>query len=180
MAEAELTTIARPYARAAFIYGLEQDDGLAHWSRMLALLGAAAGTDVMETALDDPQLSHEQEAGLLIDLLSDELDEYGRNFVHILAENGRLLLLPEISELFEDLKAQHEKTADVTVVSAFEVSDEERQQLAEALKRHLQKEIELTTEVDQTLLGGVVIHADDTVIDNSVRGKLVKLSHALK
>ncbi len=179
MAEAELTTVARPYARAAFSYGLDQTDGLSRWSRMLALLGAAADTDVLEAALDNPQLSHEQEAFMLIDLLADELDEGGKNFVKILAENGRLPLLPEISAIFEDLKAQHEKTMDVTVTSAFEVSDADKAKLGDALKQRLQKEIDLSAEVDQSLVGGVVIRADDTVIDNSVRGKLEKLAHAL-
>ncbi len=179
MAEAELTTVARPYARAAFSYGIDHEGGLARWSRMLALLGAAADTQVLEDALDNPQLSHEQEAGMLIDLLEGELDDPCKNFVRIMAENGRLPLLPEVSELFEDLKAQHEKTMDVVVTSAFDVSEEDKAKLAEALKKRLQKEIDLSATVDQSLLGGVIIRADDTVIDSSVRGKLEKLAHAL-
>ncbi|MDZ7686752.1 MAG: F0F1 ATP synthase subunit delta [Gammaproteobacteria bacterium] len=179
MAEAELTTVARPYARAAFSYALGQDDGLAKWSRMLALLGAAADTDVLHDALDNPQLSHEQEAGILIDLLSDELNPACQNFVHILAENDRLTLLQDISELFEDLKAQHEKTMDVEITSAFDVSDADKDKLAEALKSRLQKEIDLVATVDESLLGGVIIRMEDTVIDNSMRGRLEKLAQAL-
>ncbi len=179
MAEAELTTVARPYARAAFSFAMDQQDGLSGWSRMLALLGAAAATDVLEAALDNPQLSHEQEAAVLIDLLSDELNEPCKNFVRILAENGRLPLLPEISELYENLKAQYEKTVDVEVTSAFEVDEADKDKLAEALAKRLQKQIDLSTQVDQNLLGGVIIRTDDTVIDHSVRGKLEKLAHAL-
>lgn len=179
MAEAELTTVARPYARAAFSYALEHDGGLAKWSRMLALLGAAADTDVLHDALDNPQLSHEQEAGILIDLLADELDSPCKNFVQILAENDRLTLLQDISELFEDLKAQHEKTMDVEITSAFDVSDADKDKLAAALKSRLQKEIDLVATVDASLLGGVIIRMEDTVIDNSVRGRLEKLAHAL-
>lgn len=179
MAEAEITTVARPYARAVFSYALDETDGLAKWSRTLALLGAAAATDVVEDALDNPQLTTEQEVELLASILDDDLSAQGRNFISVLAENGRLTLLPAISEMFEDLKAQHEKTMDVEVTSAFDVSDDDRHKLVEALNKRLQKEIELTTTVDEKLLGGVIIRAEDTVIDNSVRGRLEKLSRAL-
>ena len=102
-----------------------------------------------------------------------------RNFVRVLAQYGRITLLPEISSLYELMKANHEKTVHVEVTSAFDISEAEASQLADGLARHLQQEIELDTSVDGELLGGVVIRAEDTVIDHSVRGKLRKLSQAL-
>ncbi|MCB1691630.1 MAG: F0F1 ATP synthase subunit delta [Pseudomonadales bacterium] len=179
MAEAELTTVARPYARAAFSRALDETDGLAKWSRMLALLSAALDAGIVQDALADPRLTTEQEAKLLIDILGDELSGEGSNFVMILAENGRTTLLPNIAELFEHFKAQHEKTMDVLVTSAFEVTQADQDKLAEALTKRLQKEIKLSAEVDPSLLGGVIIRAEDTVIDGSVRGKLGKLTQIL-
>lgn len=179
MAEAELTTVARPYARAAFAFALGQEGGLAAWSRMLALLGAAAAAPVVRQALDNPNLTTEQEVGLLAGLMEADLSTEGRNFVAVLAENGRLSLLPNIAELYEDLKAQHEKSADVDLTSAYEVGDEDQVKLAAALKHYLQKDIRLTAHVDTSLIGGVIVRTDDTVIDNSVRGKLEKLSQQL-
>ena len=179
MAGAELTTVARPYARAAFYFALEPGQGLDAWSRMLSLLGAAVDTDLMRSALDNPLLRTDQESALLTDLLGDELTEYGRNFVVVLAQNARLTLLPHIYALFEDLKAQHERTLEVEVASAFDIDESDQKQLVEALKARWQKEISLTTHVDRSLIGGVVVRAEDTVIDNSVRGKLQKLSAAL-
>ncbi len=179
MAEAELTTIARPYARAAFSQAVDDTDGLQKWSRMLALLSSAVQQPVVRTGLDNPRLTTDSEAAFLIDLLGDELDEKGRNFVHVLAEHGRTTLLPEIAAMYELFKANHEKTMNVEVVSAFEVDEADQQMLAAALNKRLQREVTLTTSVDSSLLGGVVIRAEDTVIDNSVRGKLSKLSHAL-
>ncbi|MEX0942897.1 MAG: F0F1 ATP synthase subunit delta [Pseudomonadales bacterium] len=179
MAEAELTTIARPYARAAFSYALSESDGLAKWSRMLALLGAAVAADVVRRALENPRLTTVQEAKLLTDIVADDLDDAGRNFVSILADHGRLASLPRISELYEQFKAQYEKTLDVDLTSAFEVDPADEDKLAQALKRRLQKEVKITTRVDRGLLGGVIIRTEDTVIDNSVRGKLEKLSLAL-
>lgn len=179
MAEAELPTIARPYARAAFSFALSQPEGLGKWSRMLALLASATEHPVMQDALDNPMLSNADEADLLTNLLSDELDESGVNFVNVVASYGRLTVMPFISEMFELLKANHEKTMDVSVTSAFEVDAAQASSLSEGLKRMLQREINLSTEVDTSLLGGVIIKAEDTVIDNSVRGKLAKLAQAL-
>ena len=111
--------------------------------------------------------------------MGEDLSEDGKNFIDVLAEYGRLTLIPTISELFELLKSNHEKTMEVEVTSAFEVSEAEASTLAEALGRMLQRDIKLETTVDKNLIGGVVIKAEDTVIDDSVRGRLVKLSHAL-
>lgn len=179
MAEAELTTIARPYARAAFSTALDQSSGLAKWSQMLGMLAEAVRNPVVQEALDNPALTPEAEAKLVMDIMGDDLDEQGRNLVAILGEYGRIAVLPEISELFEHLKAQHEKTMEVRITSAYEVEDADKDRLAEALAQRLQKSINITTDVDASLLGGVVIRADDTVIDNSVRGKLEKLAQVL-
>ena len=179
MAEAELSTIARPYARAAFSYALEHDGGLAAWSRMLGLLAAALAEPVVQAALDDPRLTTEDETGLLVRILGDDLTAEGRNFLEVLAENGRLTLLPTISVQFELLKAHHEKTMEVEVISAFEVSDAQKTELGNALRQKLQREVHLETQVDTSLIGGVIIKTEDTVIDDSVRGRLEKLTHAL-
>ncbi len=179
MAEAELPTIARPYARAAFSRGLDQPDGLGVWSRMLSLLAAAVSEPLVEEALDNPTLTTEDETRLLLELMGDDINQDGQNFVNVLAEYGRLALLPTIAELFELLKANHEKTMTVEVTSAFDVSEQQKTELASALNRMLQRDINVETEVDKSLIGGVVIRAEDTVIDDSVKGRLAKLSQVL-
>ena len=179
MAEAELATIARPYARAAFSHALVREGGLASWSRMLGLLAAAVAEPIVQDALDNPRLTTEDETGLLLRLLGDDLDRDGRNFIGVLAEYNRLALMPTISEMFELLKANHEKTMEVQITSAYEVSESEQTALSGALQKMLQRKISLDTEVDGSLIGGVIVKAEDTVIDDSVRGRLEKLSHAL-
>jgi F-type H+-transporting ATPase subunit delta len=179
MAEAENTTIARPYARAAFSVALDDASGLASWSHMLNLLSAAVIMAPVRQALDNPRLTTAQEATLLLEIMGEELSEQGKNFVSVLAEYGRITLLPTICELYELMKAHHEKTMDVSLTSAFELSDEDTEKLATALKKRLQRDIHFTAAVDKTLLGGVIIRTEDTVIDNSVRGKLQKLAQVL-
>lgn len=179
MAESEITTVARPYARAAFSQAMDEASGLAQWSRMLSLLAATFLNDDVATGLNDPLLTTDDKGKLVIDVMGEELSDKGQNFVRVLAEYNRISLLPRISEMYELLKANHEKTLDVQVTSAYEVSETDALKLAKALKLRLQREINLSTTVDASLLGGVVIRAEDTVIDNSVRGKLDRLSQVL-
>ncbi|MGI9323079.1 MAG: F0F1 ATP synthase subunit delta [Pseudomonadales bacterium] len=179
MAEAEPTTIARPYARAAFAFALEQQDGLAAWAKMLSLLATAVMTTEVQLLLDNPQTSNADKAKELATILGDELSTDGANFLVAVAEHGRLTLLPKMSQLFELLKAQHEKSMEVSLTSAFEVSEQEQQQLTKALQTRLQRDIHLETSVDKNLIGGLIIKAEDTVINDSVRGRLNKLSQAL-
>jgi F-type H+-transporting ATPase subunit delta len=111
--------------------------------------------------------------------MGEELNAHGRNFVHVLSGYKRLALLPEVCRMFEMFRANHEKTMEIQISSAFEVDEADKNILIAALKKNLQRDVSLTTTVDQTLLGGVVIRAEDTVTDHSVRGKLNKLSLAL-
>lgn len=179
MAEAELATIARPYARAAFSVALEQE-ALADWSSMLALLAGAAQDEGVATHLDDPKFSGHESATLLVSMFADELSDSVKNFLNVLSSNGRLMLISTIAEQYESLKAQHEKTMRVTVSSAFEVSASDQALIEGALRNRLQREIEVETTIDSELLGGVVIRTEDTVIDDSVRGKLNKLAGILR
>ena len=175
---AELITLARPYAKAAFETAL-QDGALDKWSSMIALSAAVADQPEVSSILSSPSLSSDQIADAFIDVCGDELDEKGKNFVDLLAENKRLVLLPEISSLFEALKAQQEMSVDVEITTAFEISSDVSNKLANALKDRLKREILLTTTVDKSLIGGAVIRAGDNVIDSSVRGKLSKLAESM-
>ena len=102
------------------------------------------------------------------------------HFVQVLAENGRLELLPEVSAQFEILRLQLESSAIAYVESAMEMTEAQQATLSEALARHLNKQVSLEVSVNADLVGGVVIRADDLVIDGSVSGKLAKLAEQLK
>jgi F-type H+-transporting ATPase subunit delta len=180
MAEAELATIARPYARAVFSVALNSPEGLSAWSNRLNLLAGAASDEKLADQLDDPKLSSAEASSLLASLFAEELNDTARNFLSVLASNGRLMLLPTIAGQFESLKAQHEKTMRVTLASAFEVTEAEQSLLESALRSRLQRDIEIETTIDANLLGGVLIRTEDTVIDDSVRGKLDKLAGILR
>jgi len=175
---AELTTLARPYAKAAFEVALADND-LESWSKSLGNAAALVMNGEVKSFLATPSLSAEQTAQAFIQLCGEGLSDKGRNLVSLLAENKRLALLPQIFELYELLKANQEKSLDVEVTTAFDISSEVSSALVVALKDRLQREIRLSTRVDQTLIGGALIRAGDTVIDSSVRGKLAKLAESI-
>jgi F-type H+-transporting ATPase subunit delta len=175
---AELTTVARPYTKAAFESALEQKS-LDRWSEMLSLAAQAAKDESVAVLLSNPALAAEHKAGLILDICADKLDVQGQNFIKILAENKRLPVLSEISELFDRLMAEQQKRVDVDVTSAFKLTQEQQTTLAQALGVKLDREVNITSSIDKSLIGGLVIRTADLVIDGSVRGKLHKLAEAL-
>lgn len=175
---AEPTTLARPYAKAAFDYAREAN-ALAPWLERLDELAAVTQYPKVRALLDSPGISPAQKAESLGQLLGDNLPVGLDNLLVIMAENDRLELLPQVRELFAEFKAEQEKSIEVAVISAFPVSEEWQQTLTDTLNRKLNREILLTTEVDESLLGGAVIRAGDTVIDGSVKGRLARLAAAL-
>lgn len=176
---AEAATLARPYANAAFDVATAHE-GLARWSRMLALLAAAVATREVAALIGDPALASEVKAHRLAEAMRGELDDRGRRFVQVLAAYERLALLPEVARQFEARKAAAEAVLEVEVVAATELSEQQRESFRAALARRFEQAVNLAVKVDEKLLGGAIVRAGDTVIDGSVRGRLVRLTAALQ
>lgn len=175
---AELSTLARPYSRAAFEYA-DKAGQLAGWSTALNALSAVMSNDNVAQALNNPLSTADKNADLIVGLLGDELDDKQRHFVTNLAANKRLSLAPEIASLYDVMKANRERAIDVEVTSAFAVSEDQQTQLSDALSKRLDRVVSLTTKVDQSLIGGALIQAGDTRIDGTVKGQLAKLAEAM-
>jgi len=175
---AELSTLARPYAKAAFEYAVA-NGALAPWSEQLATCASVVADERVGAVLDNPALTAEAQAQALNDLCGDSTSDQVKNLVHILASNKRLGLLPEIQAQFELFKANQEKSVDVEVISAFDLNDALTEKLAGVLRSKLEREVKVSTSTDESLLGGVLIRAGDMVIDGSVRGRLNKLAEAM-
>jgi F-type H+-transporting ATPase subunit delta len=175
---AELSTLARPYARAAFEFAVNVND-LAAWSASLSTAAKVSQAENMQKVLSSPSLTSEQQAKQFVDVCGDELSANAQNFIKVLAENKRLPLLPEITSLFDEFKANREKSVDVEVATVFELDEALQQKLAATLSEKLEREVNLQTTIDKDLIGGVVIRAADIVIDGSISGRLAKLSEAM-
>lgn len=176
---AEPSTVARPYAEAAFKLA-DEAGALARWSDMLAALAAVAEDARVRAAVGDPKLSDAQVAGLFISILAGRLSGEADNFVRVLAANGRLDLLPEIRAQFEALKNEREGVVEAEVQSAFELSDAQLRDLVQRLEKKTGRKVKARIEVDKDLIAGVRVVLGDKVIDGSARAQLAALETALK
>jgi F-type H+-transporting ATPase subunit delta len=176
---AEPSTVARPYAEAAFRLA-DQAGALAKWSEMVAALAQVAENERVRTAIADPNLSDAKVAGVFISILSGKLSGEAENFVRVLARNDRLSLLPEIRQQFEVLKNEREGVLEAEVQSAFELSDAQLKDLVQRLEKKTGRKVRPHVSVDRELIGGVKIVLGDKVIDGSARAQLAALETALK
>ena len=146
---------------------------------MLKLAAAITDDPAMADLLDSPQLSSAKAAGMIADMGGEAFDGRFRDYLAVLAGNSRLLLLPEVTHLFQRLRADAEKRLQVRVVSAVPLDEDQSNRLREALARRFERDIELENEIDEALIGGAVVYAGDEVIDGSLRGRLQQLSSSL-
>ncbi len=175
MKSTQLTTIARPYAIAAFEFARDKN-ALPAWESMLEAASLLTQDASLQQLLTDPRVTSQQLAGLYEDVLASVLNPDIKNFIRLLADYGRLAVLPDIAELFKAYRAEQEKKLNVQVTSAVQLSDDYRQKLVKGLTKRLNREIMLECEIDPALLGGAIVTAGDVVIDGSIRGKLDRMA----
>jgi F-type H+-transporting ATPase subunit delta len=181
---ADLSTVARPYAKALFDLA-HGEKKLPQWSAALAAAAAVVADANAKRALANPAFADGERAALVGSIAGavkgGELltTQAGANFLRIVAENGRLTVLPEIAAQFDALKAEAENKVNVTVTSATAVDDALARQIKTALEQKLKRTVELSLAVDPALIGGAIIQADDMVIDGSVRTRLQRLTEKL-
>ncbi len=171
---AERATIARPYAKAAF-EAARETRAFAAWSAGLAVAAEIVADPRVTALIKNPELPAPTIADFIIGVAGAKLDARMQNFVRVLAENHRLLLLPEILAHFEVMRAEVENTVDVEVISAVKLDAGQAEKLAAALNTRLKRRVNMHNTVDASLLGGAVIHAGDLVIDGSLKGRLERL-----
>ena len=168
-------TLARPYARAAF--GIAREEAAyPAWSQALGFAAQVAADPRVAGLIGDPRLSDDNAASLLS---SPDAGDSFKRFLALLADNGRLALLPEIAGLYEELRNEAERVVKATVTSAAALPPAELEAIKAALRKRFGREVEVDTAIDETLIGGAVIDAGDVVIDGSLKGKLARLQAAL-
>jgi len=174
----DLTTAARPYARAVFEMANEAG-GLAKWSNSLGFMGAVASNEKVKALLASPKMAKQAGADAFLKLCDGKLDDKAQNLVRMLAENDRLSLLPEMSVIFETLKDEAEGSVEALVTTAKKLTKAEEDAVSKALKKRLGRDVKLKVSVDKALLGGAIIKAGDLVIDGSLLGRLSKMTSAM-
>ncbi len=175
---AEAITIARPYAEAAFKLAREGNK-LAAWAEMLEMLEAIVQDERVALLIGDPKIDGSRLESLMLDLCGDRIDGTCRNLVQLLIANHRLSLVPEIRDIFEQLKREQEGLLEAQIYSAFPLNDAQVAPLVSKLEAKYQRKVRAAVSVDPELIGGVKIVIGDKVIDATVRGRLNAMSAAL-
>jgi F-type H+-transporting ATPase subunit delta len=175
---AENVTLARPYAEAAFQLA-RANSALGPWQQALDRMAAVAADAQMLDCIANPRLLSSQVAQLFLDV-AGSLSAEQQNFVRLLVDNDRLQVLPEIRELYVELKNGQEGVQEADIASAFPLDDATLKNLVAELEARFKCRIQATVSLDPELIGGVRIAVGDQVIDASVRGKLAAMATALK
>ena len=175
---AELSTLARPYAKAVF--ELARDDNkLADWSALLSGVAAAVRDPQVARVIGHPAVGRGQLAGVLIEAMGAAATPQAKNLLNLLSEYNRLKLAPAIAVQFEALRAEHERRVEVQIATAVPVEAAQQQALVAAVKKKLNRDVNVSWTTDPSLIAGAQIRAGDTVIDGSISGELARLRQAL-
>ena len=174
----ELTTVARPYAKAAFDFAVEAKT-VESWLAQLSFAAEVAKDETIKGFLSGGA-SVEQAQTLFLNVCGEQVDSQGQNFLKVMAENERLLVLPQVLEQFSALKAEFEQEITVDVTSAVELNVAQTKTLSAALEKRLARKVKLNCIVDNSIVSGLIIQAGDMVIDGSIQGKLSRLATTLQ
>jgi F-type H+-transporting ATPase subunit delta len=177
---AELATIARPYAEAAFEVA-DREGKLAAWADALARLATVASDPKVQHLLGDPGVTPDALYGVIAGAAgaAGDLPAGVQNLVRVLIENGRVAALPQARELFEALKNEREGIVDAGIASAFPLDAAQTAELVRGLEARFKRKVRPHVSVDKELIGGVRVAVGDEVIDGSVRGQLAAMATAL-
>ena len=174
----DFITVARPYAKAAFDFAVEHQS-VERWQDMLAFAAEVTKNEQMAELLSGA-LAPETLAESFIAVCGEQLDENGQNLIRVMAENGRLNALPDVLEQFINLRAVSEATAEVDVISAAALSEQQLAKISAAMEKRLSRKVKLNCKIDKSVMAGVIIRSGDMVIDGSVRGRLERLADVLQ
>lgn len=175
---AELVTVARPYAEAAFKLARDSNN-LERWSQMLALIEAAVTDENIASRIGDPNVDERALEGVILGALGERLDGHGRNLVQVLVQNGRLDLVSHVRALFEEQRREHEGVVEAKIISAMPMDEQQVRGLLAGLEKKYGRKVNAQVEIDPELIGGARIVIGDKVIDATVRGRLDAMAAAL-
>lgn len=174
----ENNSIARPYASAIYELAREHSN-VAEWSAMLELLATVTTDANLRRLIFNPKVSRARLQELVLEVCGSALDTYGQNLVKLLIQAERLHYTPHIKELYEQLRAHEEGRLEVEVITAYELDQQQRDDIAAAIKARSGKAVNISASVDAALIGGAVIRTGDAVVDASLRGRLTRLHNEL-
>ena len=165
------------YAQAIFELAMEQDQ-LDQWAGDLGLVDQVLQDDEFRSFLKHADVPSPDKIRAVETVLRD-VHPLVRNLVDVLITKGLVDLLPEVHQAYGEYLDEHRGRQRVEVTSAIPLEDQERQSITRFLAALIQKEVVVSTEVDESILGGVVIRIGDRLLDGSTRARLEDLRNRL-
>jgi F-type H+-transporting ATPase subunit delta len=172
------TTASRRYAEAAFELAV-RDDAVDAWAADLNTAAQLVGDERVARIVDNPSRPFAQRQEILDKLLNRRIKPAARRLVALLAERGRLDLLPEIASEYDELLKRQRGIVTAIVTSAAPLTKEEHRALEERLRAMTGATVELQPRIDEGLIGGLTVRIGDQLLDGSVRGRLERLRERL-
>jgi F-type H+-transporting ATPase subunit delta len=180
-----LRTIARPYSKAVFEQALANKQ-LEPWLNVLNVLAHSVQNKYFSAVIHNPKFTDALLCTCLLDLCQPlvkpkkhGLKRQLTNFINLLIANKRIAILPHVFECYQQLLRQHHAIAAVKITSAFTLSRRQRKKLETVLINYLQQHLDVDYFIDQSLIGGVIIHTSTVLIDSSIKNQLARLYHTL-
>jgi len=174
----ELTTAARPYAKAVFELA-ESSGALDTWSEQLSAMASIVSADGSAELLDNPKVNAAQKVDTFKELANGSLNDQSVNLLKSLGENNRFALLPDMASLFETMKSESQGEVEGEIIAAAAMSDAQESAIVAALEKRMGRKVKLVTKIDETLLGGAVVRVGDLVIDGSLQGRFQSMKAAM-
>ena len=172
-------SVSRRYAAAYLAVADNANDANAARDNLRRVADIVAGNGMLSSLLHQPNVTTDRKKQVLTEVMKNDATPATLGFVHLLTEKRRLNLLGDIATEMERLVRERDNIARATAVTATPLDPAQVSALKTSLERRTGKHIELSTEVDPSLLGGVLVRIGDTVLDDSVRGKLDRLHEQL-
>ena len=168
---------AKRYAEAAYL--LAQEDGKEEaWSQGLAAMGSLFADEQVRMLLEGKRLPPAEKTRLVERGLAG-VDPLVLNLARLLLRRGRTSLGPHIAEAFQELLDEAKGVTHATVTSAVPLTKEDERAVERRLREITGGEVTLETEVDESILGGLVVRIGDRLIDGSTRSRLLALKRRL-
>ncbi len=174
----ELSPLARPYAKAIFAAALDAGNHEIVASD-LALLSAVSNTKEVSNLIEDPELSKEKIAQIIIGLAAGEISDLSNKMLELLADNKRLNLIEAIYTSYQQLLEQHSNTSSIIVNVANQPSEHNKNIIIEKLLAEHGEGSNIEFSEDPSIMGGLSIKVGDETLDLSIKGKVKKLVNQL-
>ena len=170
------SAVAGRYARALLNVAIENGKE-EEYKRLLK--AAALVYRKLQAFFDDPTLTSQKKFGKMIGFFEESginLDESFKNFLSIVFERKRQKYLPLMVSLYEDLEIEAHGKIPVDVITPYELSSEELQQLARFVKKHALREPVFRKKIDESLIAGVKLEFQGMSYDVSIKGRLLRIA----